>query len=179
MKYLVIFKRFEIWLLLAVIGFVFYSAFRPEGKEPAIVVETKPPVEAVPAIVKAGRTDSPPEDAGDSGVEEKDLLVEEVSIIGGGGGKAEEGQVVEVTLLARSNSGRTVRIDESTLKAATATGTPVAHFFEPFKQEQMIRPDEASLITVRFWLERPSAKMWLDFQGERTEVVLPEVAAEL
>ncbi|MDF1861593.1 MAG: hypothetical protein P1U87_15360 [Verrucomicrobiales bacterium] len=179
MKYLVIFKRFEIWLLLAVIGFVFYSAFRPEEKEPDPVVEVKQPVEVVPSIVKAERTDSPAEDAGESAVAEKDLLVEEVSIIGGGGLEPKEGQVVEVTLLARSNSGKMVRVDESTLKAATDTGTPVAHFFEPFKREQMIRPDEPSLVTVRFWLEQPSPKMWLDFQGERTEVVLPELAAEL
>ena len=57
MKYLVILTRFEIWLLLAVVGFVFYSAFRPEPKATEQEVLKEEKIAVVDAAQKTESTE--------------------------------------------------------------------------------------------------------------------------
>ena len=77
-----------------------------------------------------------------------------------------------MTLLAQSESGVEVVLDESSLRAETETGAAVPHFFSPFQSKQVVDPDESSLVTVRFWLEQPAKKIRLFFEGEQVEADL-------
>jgi hypothetical protein len=164
MKYLVVLKRFEIWLLLVVAGFLVVQAFRSDDPKPGREAEKNPVVlggNEVPA-------ETEPRQPEDESIE-SDFQVEAVEVAQSG-----QGRIVEVTLLARSVNGQEIEIDESTLRAETESGVAVNHFFEPFRTVERISPDEPSLVTAKFWLEEPAAALWIRFQGERRRAELRE-----
>lgn len=159
MKYLVIFKRFEIWMLIAVVAALFVYVFRPEE---AGEVTADP----VPVAIPGG--DTPP--AGGAAPEEKSSFrVEGVEVT-----DAEGGRIVDVTLSARSTSGEKIPVNATTVAATTESGDEVRHFFEPFRESEFVHPDEPGLVTVRLWLREPVSTIWLDFQGERAKADLPD-----
>jgi len=169
MKYLIILKRFEIWLLLAVVGFVFYSAFRPETNSE----EEGVPVEEKIAVIEGSLKKETPEEESENEMPEAEQVapnfrIESVRVDAG----SDAGRIIEVTLLARSDSGVGVVLDETSLRAETDTGAVVPHFFSPFKSNQVVDPEEPSLVTVRFWLEQPAEKIHLFFEGEQAEADL-------
>lgn len=162
MNTLVIFKRFEIWLLLALVVALAVFALQPEealeeGAEPA------PEPAKTLAEKDANRKEAPAEP-----VEEPGLSVENVSVTG-----TEQGRIVELTLSGRSPTDEEIAITESTLLAHTDAGDAVNHFFAPFQEPPVLHPDEDSLVTVRLWLEKPTESIWLDFQGRKVQTELP------
>jgi len=160
MKTLAIFKRIEIWLLFAVmIGLTFY-ALQPEeetedgnGVEPVVLSDQSETL--VPEV---------PEEP------EKELLTVEMVDVK----PAQQGKIVEVTLLGRTPEGGTSRLDESTVKATTESGVPVDFFFEPFRHFSTLDDQEDSLATVKLWLEEPTQVVLLEFQGKTLRAELPE-----
>lgn len=166
MSPLFLFKRFEIWLLLAVVAGLFFVAFSPEevdtemakGKAVPVLLEKTAQVE-LPGNPGAEINEPEPEPA---------FAVKKVLVRPDGGGK-----VVEVTLSGRTQNGQEASVNEDTLTAMTSSGEPVNRFFEPFSTEMTFYPDQVSLITTRWWLEKPTDSIWLEFQGQRVEAVLP------
>lgn len=166
MSLLFLFRRFEIWLLLTVVVGLLFVAFSPEAvdtqvaevNEAPVLLEKKLEVE-FPDKTKA-KTDEPEE--------EPAFAVKEVLVRPDGGGK-----VVEVTLSGRAHNGQETPVNDDTLKAMTGSGEPVRRFFEPFSKDMAFYPDQVSLITTRWWLEKPTDSIWLEFQGQRVEAVLP------
>lgn len=166
MSLLFLFKRFEIWLLLAVVAGLLFVAFSPEQVDTAVVDANE-----IPVLLEKKLEVILPENTGpetDQPEEELAFAVKEVLVHPDGGGK-----VVEVTLLGRTHNGKETIVNEDTLKAMTASGEPVSRFFEPFRETMTFYPDQASLITTRWWLEKPTNSIWLEFQGQRVEAVLP------
>lgn len=160
MQYLVIFKRFEIWLLLVLVAGLIWFAFRPEpdplGNQPksvAVLIDNKGKEEK----------ETPEESPKDEG-----LRVEEVKVLDSSGGK-----IVELTLLGSSDTGEDIVLDDSRLVATTSTGARLPLFFEPFRELAVLRTGEDSLVTLKYWLEGATDTIWLDFEGKRLQAELP------
>ncbi|MDF1738510.1 MAG: hypothetical protein P1U86_05070 [Verrucomicrobiales bacterium] len=166
MSFLFLFKRFEIWLLLAVVVGLFFVAFSPEEVETEVTERTE-----ILVLLEKKLEVELPGNKGPETVEPEEepaFAVKEIKVRPDGGGK-----VVEVTLSGRAHNGEETPVNDDTLKAMTAAGEPVSPFFEPFRETLTFYPDEASLITTRWWLEKPTDAIWLEFQGQRVEAVLP------
>ncbi len=160
MKTRIIFKRIEIWLLFAVmIGLLVY-AFKPGD-------EVMDPVIDNPVVLSDESGSFAPEVTEEP--EKEILVVEKVDVR-----PAQQGQIVEVTLVGRTPEGGEVRLDESTVTATTGSGIPVGFFFEPFRLVGSLDGEEDSLATVKLWLEEPAEVVLLEFQGKTLRAELPE-----
>ncbi len=161
MPFLVILKRFEIWLLIAVVFALLAFAFRPEpGALPQADGDT--PGGIVPGAGK-GESAIPIPDA-----PEEAFAVEEVKVT-----PTKGGMIVELTLSGRSPSGTDLALDESSVTATTDEGEPVNRYFEPFREPALLLASGDSVATLKWWLERPADAIWLDLQGERVKADLP------
>jgi len=165
MRYLVILNRFEVWLLFAVVGFVIVYGLRPPES-------TEVPPESVPekeaAVITGDDPVAPTQEPTEEEIE-KFFRVDEVAVIPSG-----DGRIVELMVAARSRSGETVLLGDSEIRAETETGNPIPPFFEPFRKEQSVYPDEPSLVVVKLWLEEETDAIWLEFEGERTRATLSQ-----
>ncbi|MEM9281922.1 MAG: hypothetical protein AAGA96_08855 [Verrucomicrobiota bacterium] len=161
-KYLIIFKRAEIWLLLVTVAGLIAFSFQSDDlsqpydeTEPEIAVLTgKGPVQS-PSMLAV--------------VDKPLLMVEEVTLL-----QTEEGSIVELTLLGRSPDGEDLELNDSSLKAETDTGDSVQFFFEPFRESAMLRGEGESLATVRLWLGSPAERLLLEVRGETFSAELPQ-----
>lgn len=160
MRTLIIFKRIEIWLLFAVmIGLMVFALKTPEEVADSMVSEP---------VVLSHESDSiatevPVESKRDS------IVVEKVNVK-----PTQQGRIVEVTLLGRTQKGDEFVLNDSTVIATTEEGRPVGFFFEPFRQFGSLTDDENSFATVKLWLEEPTQVVWLEFKGEKLKAELPE-----
>lgn len=164
MSLLFLFKRFEIWLLLAVVVGLLFVAFSPEEIDAEVVAVSETPV----LLEKKLEVELPENNGTQTDEPEPAFAIKEVSVRPDGDGK-----VVEVTLSGRAQNGEEALVNEDTLRAMTGSGEPVSRFFEPFRKELTFHPEQVSLITTRWWLEKPTDSIWLEFQGQRVEAVLP------
>jgi len=164
MKYLAILKRFEIWLLLAVVAAIFFYA----GQSPDSEADAPEDSPDDPVVVSGDESDSGGDETGDRS-ESEGLRVENIDLR-----PSQGGSVLEVTLLGRSRTGEPATVDESSLMVRTAEGEPVPHFFEPFRRTAVLSGKEESMATVRLWLESPTEAIRLEFQGEEIKAELPE-----
>lgn len=166
--YLAILKRFEIWLLFAVVVALVAYALRP-GPSQATVVGEAPETPPVIAVVPAAR--APGVEATSEPAEEEagPLTVESVRVVPSDGGR-----IVELALLARAPGQEPLALDEATLVATTLDGEPVHRFFEPFAAEPVALPGEGAETVVRFWLESPAEALWLDYSGARARAALDD-----
>jgi len=163
MPFLVILKRFEVWLLVAVVIALFVFAFRPEPAiDPSVVAAGG---DRVP-VITTSTTNDPAENA-------PEIPVETISVEGVTVTPSKGGMIVELTLSGRAPSGKDVTLDESSVTATTDEGELVNRFFEPFRKPAVLLASGDSLATLKWWLERPAAVIWLDLQGERVKAVLP------
>ncbi|MAS95962.1 MAG: hypothetical protein CMO55_22385 [Verrucomicrobiales bacterium] len=160
MQYLVILKRFEIWLLLVIVAGLIWFAFSPES---GTALEEAPEPVAV-LIDEMGKSEEGiPEEA------EKGLRVDSVNVTDSNGGR-----IVELTLLGRSETEEEIVLDETRLVASTTAGDRIPHFFEPFQEKAVLPPgEEDALVTVKYWLESQADTIWLDFEGKRLQAELP------
>jgi len=167
-NYLVILKRFELWLLFAVVAGLLVFAFRstPDAPDPASgrsEPSARPPTVAASAEEEAPRG-APREDEAPTR-----LTVNEVRVTPSGSGR-----IVELALLARAPGEEPVVLDEQSLSATDEDGAPVPRFFEPFAAEPEALPGDGDEVVVRLWLERPAKLLWLDYLGETAKAELPE-----
>jgi len=161
MPYIVILKRFEVWLLLILVTGLVIFAFQPE---PGIRV-TVDPIEAeteVPEIPEK------PDSRTQTSTRENSIIVKDVKVTPSG-----EGMIVELTVGGRSTSGSDMVLDESTVSATTGEGEIVPFFFEPFREPSLLLASEDSLATLRWWLESPADAILLNVQGESIRAELP------
>jgi len=161
MPFLVILKRVEIWLLIALVTGLVFFAFQPE---PAINF-TGTQVESGVEVVKVADN---PEDPAVPVQKEPSVSVKDVSVTPSG-----EGMIVELTIAGRSTSGSDLILDESTISATTSDGEDVSLFFEPFKESSPLLAADESLVTLRWWLEKPADALLLQVQGESITADLP------
>lgn len=165
MPLLVILKRFEVWLLAAVVVALLIFAFRPEAEfpDPVPVIGT---AENTAAAIPPGGSEASV--AGPPPAASEVITVRDVKVTG-----SKEGMIVELTLSGRSLTGEDITLDESTVTATTGEGEPVNRFFEPFREPAVLLAAEDSLATLKWWLEHPAGVIWLDLQGQRVKAELP------
>ncbi len=173
MTYLVLLKRFEIWLLFGIVIGILVFAFTPEDSPEVVqevaepVVLTEAPPEEVVKVTPETPTEEPVENA-------PALVVDQVRSEATKGG-----QIIAVTLSARSPNGKEHIVDEKTIRAMTDTGVSVPRFFAPFQTDQVIPAEDTTRFQLKFWLaesesSEPASFLWLDFQGEKTQAEIPE-----
>lgn len=154
MSVLVVLKRFEVWLLLAVIGLVLWVALTPPAPSPSL----DPPGEASPVV--SGPSEGKP--LPPAAEEVPPLVIREVRVQ-----PTEGGQIVETVLAGRSPSGNAIALDESGVSATTATGQPVPRFFEPFREVARLEGEADSVAVLKWWLTSPAEELWLEIPGLR------------
>ncbi len=162
MPFLVILKRIEIWLLAALVTGLLIFAFQPQpGIEEA----------AWSSVPDSGSESEPHQQEDPVLTPEKipSVSVKEVAVTPSG-----KGMIVELTISGRSTSGSELTLDESTISATTTEGEAVPFFFEPFRESTQLLASEDSLVTVRWWLEKPTDALVLRLQGEAITAKLPE-----
>ena len=118
MTFLVILKRFEVWLLLAIVAALVAFAFQPapSPEDPAA------PTGATVAAAAAVDPDKPTtEDPGALPEKTPLLALDGVKMVPSGGG-----WIVETTLAGKSPTGSDLVLDESAVTAANDRGEPVA-----------------------------------------------------
>src|SRR5690606_32500519 len=147
----VILKRFEVWLLLAVVAALLVFAFLPEpAPEPAQPGRTShPTLSETPAPEPSA---AEPETAPAPGIVLRNVRV--LESLGG--------LIVETTLAGRAPSGDDLLLDEANVSATADDGEPVPRFFEPFRETASLSGAEDSLATLRWWLARPATALSLD-----------------
>lgn len=164
MPYLVILKRFEVWLLLLVVAALILFAIQ-SGDEPDLPggpthTQVDPLDPAIPSSPKATipEPDQPTET----------LVIQNVHV-----DRTQGGQIVETTLFGRSPNAESLRLDEPHVKATTSEGEPVHQFFEPFKKTAMLLTNEDSSATLRWWVEGNPTSLWIEVAGQQLEAALP------
>lgn len=152
MSFLVVLKRFEVWLLFAVVVGVFWIAFLPEPSDPESPGST-------PVAVTKMPDDTSPDPVAEAPTP---LTVREVRVLPSGGGK-----IVETILSGRSPSGEDITLDGDTVRATDSKGETVPRFFEPFRGAGLIAGSADSEATLRWWLTSPTDEIWLEVSGLR------------
>lgn len=164
MTVLVIFKRFEIWLLLAVVISLLVFAFRaepaPDPDKPTIGPLAASPSEHDPAVARS--VPEPPDPAAPP------FSIREVQV-----DRAAAGWIVETVFAGRSPGPGDLDLDSAA--ATTADGEPVPRFFEPFRPSALLpsNASEESVATLRWWLEKPAETLWIDVAGRSLRAELP------
>lgn len=153
MPFLVILKRFEIWLLAVVVFALIWFASQTE---PTSVVAS-PAVDALTVVESGIPAETRPI-----------LQVQEVQVH-----TTKGGQVVDLTLSGRSPTGEDLVLNSSNVSAKTADGEVVNRFFEPFRESAVLLSDETTLATMRWWLARPTDTLILSVGGETVKAELP------
>lgn len=153
MPFLVILKRFEIWLLAVVVFALIWFASQTE---PTSVVAS-PAVNALTVVESGIPAETRPI-----------LQVQEVQVH-----TTKGGQVVDLTLSGRSPTGEDLVLSSSNVSAKTADGEVVNRFFEPFRESAVLLSDETTLATMRWWLVRPTEALFLTVGGETVKAELP------
>ena len=161
MPFLVILKRVEIWLLVALVTGLVIFAFRPE---PVIDV-IDGPLESGGEVIEVIEG---PDDPAHPVEKKAAVAVKDVTVTPSG-----EGMIVELTIAGRSTSGNDLTLDDSTISATTSDGENVPLFFEPFHESSLLLASDESLVTLRWWLEKPADALLLQVQGESITADLP------
>ncbi len=159
MPFLVVFKRFEVWLLLAVVAALVAFAIRPEAKQPGGGAAPVSRSDPGPSLVETPPIPEPERAA----VSLREVRVESSS----------DGLIVETVLEGRSPTGGDLVLDEANVSATTGAGEPVSLFFEPFREPVALSAEEDSLATLRWWLARPAESLAVRVGGETIPVELP------
>lgn len=165
MPFLVILKRFEVWLLLGIVAALLAFALRPEplAEEPAGAVG--PGIAGEPAGPGA---------PGDGGPAEK--VLEQAPPFALLAVKMEEsggGWIVETRIGGGPPAGADLDPAGASVTAATGSGEPVERFFEPFRETASWRGGEDAVATLRWWLPRRAESLVLQVGEASLAVDLP------
>jgi len=163
MTFLVILKRFEVWLLLAIIVALVSIAFRsePMSEEAGLPEEGSLATHGAPDQPTQNGPAAPNEVA-------RSLSLDVVRVDSTGGG-----WIVETTLTGKSPTGADLILEPPSVTAANDRGEPVARFFEPFRETATLGGSEETQAILRWWLPRPAASLRLEVAGESLSADLP------
>jgi hypothetical protein len=153
-----ILKRFEIWLLLALVIAGIWWAFQAETMEVAATV----PNQATPGQVPGNEVES-----NDSSL----LEVKNVQL-----SPTEQGTVIELTLFGRSGTEDPVTLGAENVELLTSEGEDVHRFYLPFDPDPMLSAEEKSLVKLNFWLTSPVEVLWLTYRDQTVKVEIPPVS---
>lgn len=166
MPFLVILKRFEVWLLLGVVAALLYYALN----SPPTPSEAPPrPLTSTPATLPkeppSANTATPPDSPLPAS---SPIVLQECRLIESGGG-----YILETVLEGRSPTGEDLLLDESSTRAISATGEPVARFFEPFREAAQLSGTEISRATLRWWLQTLPQGLTIEVASHPIPVEVP------
>ena len=165
MPFLVILKRFEVWLLLAIVIALVVYAFQPPptlpGTAPAnpALAETLPEID--PAVIAANPATEIPETS-------PALVIREVKMI-----PSSPGFIVETLIAGGPGRDEDLPLTEDRVRATTAEGQPVNRFFEPFQTPPVLLASGDSTASLRWWLPAPTDSLWIEIDDERIQADLP------
>jgi len=165
MTFLVILKRFEVWLLLAIVVALIVFAMQPPPPLPGtVVVEPDPQAKEKPPM-QVPSPDPPPPEAPAAA---PSLAIREVRVT-----PSSPGYIVET--LIGGGAGRTADLvlGDDQVRATAADGQPVNRFFEPFQETPTLLASGDSVASLRWWLPGPAKSIWIEIHGERIEANLP------
>jgi len=149
-----ILKRFEIWLLLALVAAGLWWSF--QVKPINETVATKPLTAQPDEITEVAPVDSTL------------LEVRKVSLT-----PLDKGTIVELTLLGRSGTDEPVSLGTDSVELLTTEGEGIHRFFTPFDPDPMLAADEKSLVTLKYWLNTPVEVLWLTYRDQTVKVEIP------
>lgn len=165
MPFLVILKRFEVWLLLAIVVALIVFAMQPPPPLPGTVVVApdpsgteKPPTQAT----------SPDPQAPEAPAAAPSLAVREVRVT-----PSSPGYIVETLIGGGAGRSADLVLGDDQVRATTADGQPVNRFFEPFQTTPTLLASGDSVASLRWWLPAPAKSIWIEIDGERIEANLP------
>ncbi len=171
MAFLVVLKRFEVWLLLAVVAGLLLFALSPDGSDPPVAAQTDPTSSSSFTVSKdapsASESEAEAEAAADPAGEDG-LRIESVAVLASGGGA-----IFETTLAGRSPSGENFVLDEGSVVATTESGEPVSRFFEPFRERSVLSAEGRSAATLRWWLPGGPEALWIEVGENRLRAEPP------
>lgn len=162
MPYLVIFKRFEVWLLLSLVGGLFLYLVWPDGVVAATVATPGPSVSAEAKTPEHSSEPSPP----------KTFVVTDVGRRGPAGPPAQQGIIIDLTLLGRTTGEKSVVLTEANLRIQDESGQIVPRFFEPFATEATFVPGEDREAKIAVWWSGTGEKLWVEWEGKKVPVEL-------
>lgn len=164
MPFLVILKRFEVWLLLAIVIALVVYAFQPPpfpGSSPATAVvedaAPEPDTKDIPANRSNEITEPSPA-----------LVVREVKMI-----PSSPGFIVETLIAGGPVRGGDLPLTDGQVRATTADGQPVNRFFEPFQTTPVLLATGEGTASLRWWLPVPTDSLWIEIGNERIQADLP------
>lgn len=162
MPYLVIFKRFEVWLLLSLLGGISLYLVWPDGVVTATVETSEPSVS-----VKAMAPEDPLEPS-----EPKTLAVTHVAHRDTAATPTQQGIILDLTLLGHTRGESSVALTEANLRIQDESGQIVPRFFEPFAPEAMFIAGEDREARIAVWWSGVGKKLWVEWEGEKVPVEL-------
>jgi hypothetical protein len=162
MPYLVIFKRFEVWLLLCLLGGLFLYLIWPDGVVAASVGKSGPAIRAEAPSPEPFSEIAPP----------KMFLVTAVGRREAAGASPKQGVILDLTLFGRTTAEESVVLTEANLRIRDESGQTVPRFFEPFAPEASFVPNEDREARVALWWTGNGAKLWVEWEGEKVPVEL-------
>ena len=167
MPFLVILKRFEVWLLLAIVVALIVFALQPPPPLPGSVVAAPDPrgTETQPPSVSLPDPRTPPTPAPAAA---PSLAVREVRVT-----PSSPGYIVETLIGGGAGRASDLVLGEDQVRATTADGQPVNRFFEPFQETPTLLASGDSVASIRWWLPAPAKSIWIEIDGERIEATLP------
>ncbi|PAW65160.1 MAG: hypothetical protein B9S36_00800 [Verrucomicrobiia bacterium Tous-C2TDCM] len=167
MPFLVILKRFEVWLLLAIVAALIGFALQPPPPLPGsreIGPEASPgEAQPLPVPLQGPQSDGIP-----AATTPPTARIREVHVT-----PSSSGYIVE-TLISRVGGRATDLVaGEDQVRATTTEGQPVNRFFEPFQATPALLASGDSVSSLRWWLPAPAESIWIEIDGERIEARLP------
>ena len=185
-----IFKRFEVWLLLFMIGAALWFVFQPPKEDvEEEIVEAPKKVEPAKAVENPKAAPNPksvaevkPEPGKrEPGKPKKSVAappkksvpvstdrfeIREANLVSEGGGS-----VVEISLLGRNE--KPLNLEEPNVRLVAENGDQFERFFLPFDPAPVLDGEE-SVADLKYWVEGDlkAEKLWLEIDGERVAVDL-------
>jgi hypothetical protein len=165
MPFLVILKRFEVWLLLAIVVALIVFAMQPTPPLPGTVVaDPGPHAKEKPPMQMPLPEPQPPE----APAAAPSLAVREVRVT-----PSSPGYIVETLIGGGAGRASDLVLGDDQVRATTADGQPVNRFFEPFQETPTLLASGDSVASLRWWLPGPAKSIWIEIDGERIEATLP------
>jgi hypothetical protein len=147
-------KRFEIWLLFALIGAGIWWAFQEDTVEEIVQITPGNTIPGTEAL----------KEENDSSL----LEVKQVNL-----SPTQQGTVIELTLLGRSGTDEPVALGTENVELLTSEGEDVHRFYLPFDPDPLLPADEKSLVTLKYWLKNPVDILWLTYRDQTVKVEIP------
>jgi hypothetical protein len=166
MPFLVILKRFEVWLLLAIVAALIGFASQPPPLPGGRVIgpeASRREAQPRPDPLQDLRNDGIP-----AATAPPKATIREVRVT-----PSSSGYIVETLISQGGGRAPEPVVGEDQVRATTTDGQPVNRFFEPFQVTSALLASGDSVSSLRWWLPAPAESIWIEIDGERIEARLP------